>query len=539
MKPPFLTSLCILAASVALAPSARSAESVNASPRVTAGAAAGASRAGDVLWKLILDVVADPQPGLGGGEIAPEPGRGSVLVVTNSHSAETVVRTFALPIEKLRGRFAFLSAEVRAEDVSAKPQPWNGIKVMTRIDTPAGPQWPQPDIPAGSFGWRRFAMRIAVPADATAATLVLGLEQVSGRVAFDQVRLTLARDMATVPDAPPEQPIFRGHSLPRLRGAMISPQSLTEKDLAVLAQDWGANLVRWQLIRSGLPANETGYTSYDQWLDGELARLDRGLGWAAKMGVKVVVDLHSPPGGKRTAGGYQAAIGSIWTDPGAQAKFIAVWRKIAARYQGDQRIWGYDLVNEPDDTNVAEGCDDWQTLALRAGQAIREIDPNSTLIVEPPSWGSPQGFAGFQPVPLTNIVYSFHMYNPHEFTHQGVFGPSEPITYPGRIAGALCDKAALEKSVGPAIDFARRYRVHLYVGEFSAIRWAPGAEKYLDDLIRIFEAHGWDWSYHAFREWEGWSVEYGPDQNDHHPAAQPTARQKVLLKWLRPGAVNR
>jgi endoglucanase len=34
-------------------------------------------------------------------------------------------------------------------------------------------------------------------------------------------------------------------------------------------------------------------------------------------------------------------------------------------------------------------------------------------------------------------------------------------------------------------------------------RWALGAEKYLDDSIGFFEALGWDWSYHAFCEWEG------------------------------------
>jgi len=505
----------------------------------TAAAVAGSVRVGDVLWHYPLDNPAELQSGSGGREIIQELGRGSVLLITNRNPLETVLRTFTLPIETLRGRFVFMGADVKAENVSAKAKPWNGIKLMVRIDTPTGPQWPQAEIPIGSFGWQRFSTRILVPTNATAVTLVLGLEQVSGRVVFDELRLTLAREVATALDAPSDQPIFRGHALPRLRGAMISPRSLTEKDIAVLAQDWGANLVRWQLIRNKVPPNEAGFTAYDQWLEDELARLDRGLVWAGKMGVKVVVDLHSPPGGKATSSGYQAAIGSLWTDPGAQAKFIEVWRKIAARYKDDSRVWGYDLVNEPDDSNVAEGCDDWQDLALRAGRAVRETDPSRTLIVEPPSWGSAQGFVGFQPIPLTNTIYSFHMYIPTEFTHQGVFSPSRPITYPGRIAGVMWDQAALEKAIGPAIDFARRYRVHMYVGEFSAIRWALGGDKYLDDVIGIFEAHGWDWTYHAFREWDGWSVEHGSDKDNHQPAMEPTARQKILLKWFRKDRVNR
>ena len=27
-------------------------------------------------------------------------------------------------------------------------------------------------------------------------------------------------------------------------------------------------------------------------------------------------------------------------------------------------------------------------------------------------------------------------------------------------------------------------------------------------MISINEAYGWDWTYHAYREWQGWSVEY-------------------------------
>lgn len=503
---------------------------------ICAAAAEAAPHAGVILWSNNLDSVADVQMGSGAGQLFNDPVRGAALLITNHDPAQTAVRTFVLPIEKLRGCFVFAGAEVKADGVSAKPQSWNGIKLMLQLDTPAGRQWPQADVSSGSFDWKHVSTRVLVPSNAIAATLVVGLEQVSGRVEFDNLRCTLARKIEAIPPAPRDQPIFLGHAEPRLRGAMIAPASLSENDLSVLARGWGANLVRWQFIRSNAQASEAGFGAYDRWLESELGRLDRGLMWAANMGVKVVVDLHSPPGGRPIDGGYQAAIGSLWTDPSAQAKFVEVWRNIAKHYKGDRRIWGYDLVNEPDDNNVTEDCDDWQGLALKAGRAVREIDPGCTLIIEPPSWGSPEGFAGFEPVPLTNVVYSFHMYNPHDFTHQGVFGPSDPIAYPGRIAGAMWNRGVLEKSMSPATEFARRYRVQMYVGEFSAIRWAPGAETYLDDLLSLIESHGWDWSYHAFREWDGWSVEHGTNKDDHKPSAEPTARQKVLLKWLKAGA---
>ncbi|MCK7482553.1 MAG: hypothetical protein M0C28_39625 [Candidatus Moduliflexus flocculans] len=78
----------------------------------------------------------------------------------------------------------------------------------------------------------------------------------------------------------------------------------------------------------------------------------------------------------------------------------------------------------------------------------------------------------------------------------------------------------------------RRAHLHRRVQRhpLGAGRAAPC--RYLKDLIEIFEAHGWDWSYHAFREWNGWSVEHGPDRNDNRPAAEPTDRERLLREWF-------
>lgn len=74
--------------------------------------------------------------------------------------------------------------------------------------------------------------------------------------------------------------------------------------------------------------------------------------------------------------------------------------------------------------------------------------------------------------------------------------------------------------------------MHIYAGEFSAIRWAPGAVNYLRDCIDLFEEYGWDWTYRAYREWDGWSVEHGSDPQDHRPTWEPTDRKRLLLDWF-------
>ena len=62
---------------------------------------------------------------------------------------------------------------------------------------------------------------------------------------------------------------------------------------------------------------------------------------------------------------------------------------------------------------------------------------------------------------------------------------------------------AISKNTGLAMWFPSTM-----TGEFSVAVWAPGGAAYLDDLVSIFEEYGWDWTYHAFREWEGWSLEH-------------------------------
>jgi hypothetical protein len=373
-----------------------------------------------------------------------------------------------------------------------------------------------------------------IPADATAATLVLGLEQVTGKVCFDNVKITVAKPPMTRKPAPAPGIAFKGHDLPQLRGAMIGPH-IDEDGLRTLGRDWNANLIRWQLIRHGRPGQPSSLADYDKWLEEELKRLDAALPLCQRYGIYVVVDLHSPPGGKSTVSGYVGSDDRLFTDRAVQDKFVEVWRGIAQRYKDAQPIWGFDLANEPVEEYVEEGCDDWHDLAERTARAIREIDPQRTIIVEAPPWGSPGSLADFMPIAVPRVVYSAHMYVPGRFTHQGVHQRNQPpVVYPGEIDGKHWDRAALRAALQPVIDFQRSYNVHIYIGEFSAIRWAPGdsAYRYLRDAIEIFEEHGWDWSYHAFREWNGWSVEHGPDRNDTQPTTQPTNRQLLLREWF-------
>ena len=444
-----------------------------------------------------------------------------------SDSGSTVAQ-HVLPVEQVRGCLIHLSGMVKARDVSDKPASWNGIKFMSPVTTPGGKMHPQARIGVGSFDWQRFIFPVRVPDDATDIRLYMGLEAVTGKVWFDDIKIVV-RKLPFVPRPPAtEGPVYKGHDLPRLRGAMISP-NIDEDSLRLFGRDWNANLARWQLVGWRPEGPTLDLDAYDAWLAEQLAKLDAALPLCEKYGVYVVVDLHSKPGGSAESGQ------SLFSSKACQDKFIENWRMMARKYRDSEVVWAYDLVNEPIEDAVAEGVMDWEELATATARAIREIDADHAIIVEPPHGGNPYGLSRFNPIDVPNIVYSVHMYLPHVFTHQGVHSEwKQKWHYPGEIQGKQWDQAQLERALQPAIDFQRRYNVHMYLGEFSAIRWAPdgSAYRYLRDLIDIFEAHDWDWTYHAFREWTGWSVEHGPDPENTKPVAEPTPRQKLLTEWF-------
>lgn len=475
----------------------------------------------------------DPLAGWGGnaGEVIEVDG-GHVLHIAQPASDEPAghaIATLSLPAETLRGKRITLRARVRAEGLSAKPNPWNGVKVMLVLEDGEAKEYPQLDLLSGSFPWGESFRVIRVPEGLTAATLVLGLELVSGEAWFDEIMITEGSGIWDQGERQKER--FKGHDLERLRGAMHGP-SFVEEDFRALVEDFGANHIRWQL--NWVPMKEAedwaqDLEAYDAWLAEALEECDRAVALAEELGVLLLVDLHTPPGGRTDAG-----VCRMFQEKRYQDKLLGAWDTIARRYVGRDVIWAYDLINEPVEGMVADGCMDWRALATAATDVVRAIDPGKPVLVEPSPWGGPDGFESLVPLERERVIYGFHMYLPHSFTHQGVGENPVGFVYPGEVNGHYWDKEALREAMRSAIEFQERFNVHIHVGEFSAIRWAPenSAYRYLRDVIDLFEEYDWDWTYHAFREWSGWSVEHTTDPENLAPAEEPTDRELLLREWF-------
>ena len=378
--------------------------------------------------------------------------------------------------------------------------------------------------------------------DADETTLFLGLQNASGRVRFDLSTLAVeevpsaftitnqdwrCRYSGFAAGALAPAPGGAGGLAPRpFRGVMSPGGDMTPDDFRTL-HDWGATLLRYQMTHCP-PAALTNMPAWRAWLRGRLDHLDRVvLPMAEKYGLKVIIDIHNAPGGRD---GHDWR---LFDDDEYFAALVSAWRGIAAHYRGDGRIYGYDFANEPFQTRPHRR-DYWQVQDACA-RAVREIDPGAVVIVESNHMASPYAFAYLSPLAMDDVVYSVHMYDPGTFTHQGV-GPGDPLgqTYPGTLEnGETLDKEFLRRQLAPVREFQLRHHARILVGEFSAICWAEGADRYIADCIDLFEEYGWDWCYHAFREWRAWSVEHeGPDR-DHLVPSADNPRRRALLEGLK------
>jgi hypothetical protein len=274
------------------------------------------------------------------------------------------------------------------------------------------------------------------------------------------------------------------------------------------------------LVRLGLPlqvaSSELAYSIHP----GAMAELARQLELAQQAGMRLVLVLRPPPEPEA----------ALWVHEHLQSSLEDHWRLLARKLAGLATVAAFDLVNEPHPPGFTFGLKQsrWNALASRLVRAIRAEDAGRSIVLEPSPGARPMAFQTAVKLPFDNLVYSVHMYEPFEFTHQRIGDPrfSSTVDYPGPVPGLgdwNADRLMLE--LAPVKDFADRHGVEIFVGEFGAVRWAPGAsrQRYLQDLVTLFQGWHWSWTYHAWREWQGWDAEMDSGQaasgrDDSEPA---------------------
>lgn len=468
-----------------------------------------------------------------------------VLTVASTDREARLART-EIDSRDYIGRTLIVHFDVKYTDVSTPALSHNGIKLMIHTRVNGKQFWRNcPPHSGSSDGWKRITVRENISWDTEWISIEVGLQDSTGILEVRNVEIQDYDPMVLFREPPVPLPENfkcaydeRLRNLPPMRGVM-SPVRYRVNDIPDLAK-WNANLIRWQLRPSPqkiyIPGvdqqkaerNRTTENFLDA-LDRELQTLDKVISQCREAGIMVMIDMHRVPGGSENLGEIQSEA-RMFNSEELAAEFIEAWRRIARRYRGNPVIYGYDLINEP---NQRRPCKiDYLTLQYQAAQAIREIDPDTPICIAASNWNGPRAFAFLHPLPLKNLIYNVHMYHPLRYTHQGVGGTWIRKTWPGVFYGKKWDKEVMRGYLAPVREFQRKYGARIVMSEFGVIRWAPNGADYLRDLLEIAEEYGWDWCYHAYREWSGWSAEHSDDRGSETPDLN-NPRLKVLLEHFR------
>ena len=317
-----------------------------------------------------------------------------------------------------------------------------------------------------------------------------------------------------------------------VRRGVMSPivDQANEENFKVLKQ-WNVNLMRLQLNTSIAIARDP--VRYRKFIDGKIENvIPKVLDLGKKYGIYIILDLHTVPGTGNTRWNP-----CLFDDAERVAEFVRIWERIAKKFRNHPALYGYDLINEPNEQRPVK-FSYWEVQRL-AAEAIRKIDPETPIYLESNHLCSPYTYTYLSPLKLKNIIYEFHWYDPFLYTHTAYTSKDQSAgrkmaSYPGIFYGAEWDfKSMRGRLIRSIRAFQEKHRARIFVGEFSARASAPGAERYLQDSIRIFEEFGWDWTYHAFRESKIWSLEYEGHTDDTLVPSRDNLRKRVLLEGFR------
>src|SRR5262249_51492022 len=207
-------------------------------------------------------------------------------------------------------------------------------------------------------------------------------------------------------------------------------------------------------------------------------------------------------------------------------EFADFWRALARHYSNldPERVF-FEILNEPELTDAYR----WYGVATKLAAAIREGAPRPTIIAPGALWSDDDHLLFLEPLRDANVIYNFHFYEPHIFTHQGATWGAyywhwvKGLPYPSspesaaRVAEGVpaakdrlavirygqdhWDAARIEAEVNQVAEWAKRRELQVVCNEFGVYRnFADPRDRaaWIRDVRIALERHGigWDmWDY--------------------------------------------
>ena len=259
----------------------------------------------------------------------------------------------------------------------------------------------------------------------------------------------------------------------------------------------GCDVIRLPVNLHGMTSGSPDYTIDPLFI----SMLDSAVNWAEELQLHLIIDNHSfDP--------------SVNTSPDVGQILTKVWPQLADRYKNRSDYILYEVLNEPH--GISNQL--WGSIQQQAIDAIRSMDTRHTIIVGPSGYNSYNDLAQMPVYSDTNLIYTFHFYDPFLFTHQGaswvtpsleslagVPFPYDPATMPDCppsligtwVEGSLNNYSTdgtvnkVKSLIDIAVNFKNTRNVSIYCGEFGVyipnsdstcrVNWYQTIREYLEE----------------------------------------------------------
>jgi aryl-phospho-beta-D-glucosidase BglC (GH1 family) len=243
-----------------------------------------------------------------------------------------------------------------------------------------------------------------------------------------------------------------------------------------------------------------------------LGYLDAAVKMILDHGLAVIIDIHPDSDFKE----------KLAADNDFVEQFADYWRALARHYSStNPELVSFEILNEPEFRDRYR----WQGVQAKLAVAIREGAPQHTIIVAGAYWSSESELLFFDPLHDANIIYNFHFYDPHIFTHQGATWSTNYVHYlkdlpypstPENVqqAAALIpdavnrlqaihygldrwNAARIDGEIGQVAAWAKRWNVLVTCNEFGVYRATANPQDraaWISDVRTTLEKYGIGWT---------------------------------------------
>jgi endoglucanase len=243
-----------------------------------------------------------------------------------------------------------------------------------------------------------------------------------------------------------------------------------------------------------------------------LSYLDAAVRMILDHGLAVVIDIHPESDFKAR----------LTKDDSFVQEFSDFWRALARHYSAwdTDRVF-FEILNEPEFTDRYR----WYGVQAKVATAIRDGAPENTIIAAGGRWSDDDELVFLEPLRDHNVIYTFHFYDPHIFTHQGanwgayswhwvrgLHYPSSPESA-AKVAAAVpdaldrmavirygqdhWDAQRIDAEITQAGEWGRQRGVSVICNEFGVYReYADPKDRaaWIHDVRTSLEKHGMGWA---------------------------------------------